>query len=178
MRSGDQETIDRVAAGSAAAFDELYARHSDTVGRYAWGLAPSREVAQELVQDTFVTLWKKAGSLCLTGDSALPWLLVTCRNHAMNAGRADARHVRILHAFNRQHTSSSVPDDPAGTMRWIYDAIQRLPEHEVLVIHLCLIEGRSYKQAAAELRVSESAVAKRLERARTKLRKDLANEGA
>lgn len=169
--------IDRVAAGSTAAFDDLYARHCDAVGRYAWGVAGSREAAQELVQDTFVTLWKNAGSVSLIGESAIGWLLVTCRNHAMNAGRSEARHLRILHAMKR-HNAATPPEDPAITMRWVQDAIERLPEHESLVVHLCLIEGRSYRQAGAELRVSESAVAKRLQRARTKLRKDLANEGA
>lgn len=177
MSGGDQKAIDRVAAGSTVAFDDLYARHCDTVARYAWGLAGSREAAQELVQDTFVTLWKNAGAIALTGDSAIPWLLVTCRNHALNAGCSEARHLRILTAVRRQ-ASATAPDDPVITMRWIQEAIERLPEHEALVIHLCLIEGHSYKQAGIELRVSESAVAKRLQRARTKLREDLAHEGA
>jgi len=178
VNGGDQEMIDRVAAGSQSAFDDLYRRHSDTVGRYAWGLARSRDAAQELVQDTFVTLWRNAATISLTGDSAIPWLLVTCRNHALNAGRAEARHQRIVQIITRQRITSTVPDDPTVSMRWIDDAIRRLPEHEALVVHLCLVEGYSYKQAAAELRLSESAVAKRLERARTKLREDLADERA
>jgi RNA polymerase sigma factor (sigma-70 family) len=178
VSDGDQAVIDRVAAGSTAAFDDLYRRHSDTVGRYAWGLTETREAAQELLQDTFVTLWRNAASVALTTDSAIPWLLVTCRNHARNAGRSDARNVRLVNAVRRQRPAHAETDDPAITMRWIQDAIDRLPEHEASVVHLCLVDGYSYKQAGAELRVSESAVAKRLERARTKLRKDLANEDA
>jgi RNA polymerase sigma factor (sigma-70 family) len=178
MTGGDQEVIDRVARGSSAAFDELYRRHCDTVGRYAWGLASSRDAAQELVQDTFVTLWRSAASVSLTGDSAVPWLLVTCRNHSLNAGRAHVRYMRLLQTIRRRHMVLPEFDDPSTTLRWIQDAIDRLPEHEALVVHLCLVEGRSYKQAGAELQVSESAVAKRLERARSKLRKDLANEDA
>lgn len=48
----DRQLVDRVATGSVASFDVLYERHAPAVARYAWGLASSRETAQELVQDT------------------------------------------------------------------------------------------------------------------------------
>jgi len=175
----DQELIARVAEGSGEAFDSLYFAHITVVGRYAWGVSSSRESAQELVQDTFLTLWRNASRVRLVTDSALPWLLVTCRNLSLNLRRAEARHSRIVSALEKaMHSRHVIDDAPEESMRWIQEAIDRLPSHEALVVHLCLVEGHTYKNAAAALDLSDVAIAKRLERARTKLRKDLANEDA
>ncbi len=177
--TGDSELIALVAAGSTEAFDLLYSTHVATVGRYAWGVSSSRQSAQELVQDTFLTLWHNAGRITLMTDSALPWLLATCKNHSRNLGRAESRHSRLISTLTqRRRLAESMAEEPDAPMRWIHDAIDRLPRHEAMVVHLCLVEDMTYKDAAAVLGLSDAAVAKRLQRARTKLRKDLANEDA
>jgi len=169
-QADDSLLLDQVAAGNERAFAALYREHGPSVVRLAWGTAPNRDVVQEIVQDTFVTMWQKAGTISLIGGSVLPWLLVTCRNHARNRARKDARWSSTV------ALSEDLPDPGSRTfpeLRWVYDAIAAMPEIDRRVCELCLFEGHSYESAARELNTTSGAVGKRLQRARAVLRKEL-----
>jgi RNA polymerase sigma-70 factor (ECF subfamily) len=171
---GDRELVYRVAQGSVASFDLLYERHAPAVTRYAWGLASSRESAQELVQDTFVTLWRNAGAIELVGQTVLPWLLVTCRFHAANSRRAESRVTRMVRRLASHESLNAGSSSEDGT-RWVLEAIDALPAIDREVCLLCLVHGLTYREAGEALNLSESAVGKRLERSRITLRRDHAN---
>jgi RNA polymerase sigma factor (sigma-70 family) len=85
--ASDADLLKRIVEGGSEGLAALYDRHSAAVTRYAWALAADRHDAEELLQDTFVTLWRNAHRIRLVEASALPWLLVTCRNHARNLSR-------------------------------------------------------------------------------------------
>ncbi|MCL3819534.1 RNA polymerase sigma factor [Aeromicrobium wangtongii] len=170
----DRQLVDRVTTGSVASFDVLYERHAPAVARYAWGLASSRETAQELVQDTFVTLWRNAGAIEMVGQTVLPWLLVTCRFHAANSHRAESRTTRMLQRL-ASHESLNADRSPDDSTRWVLEAIDALPAIDREVCLLCLVHGLTYREAGESLNLSESAVGKRLERSRITLRRDHAN---
>ena len=86
----DRALLNRTANGDRRAFGVLFDRHSRAVIRYAWALVSDQMDVQEIVQDTFFTTWSKAGRVTIAESSALPWLLVTCRNHALNLRRKRA----------------------------------------------------------------------------------------
>nr|BFF15742.1 hypothetical protein GCM10025699_70450 [Microbacterium flavescens] len=86
----DADLTRRAATGSRQALSSLFDRHATTITRYAWALASSRTDVAEIVQDTFVTMWKRSGEMALPHDSLLPWLLVVCRGHALNPARIQA----------------------------------------------------------------------------------------
>lgn len=163
----DAELVTSVAGGSESAFRDLYHRHGPHVVRYAWAVSPSRDVVHELVQDTFVTLWQKSAGISVVGESVLPWLLVTCRNHAQNRRRKDARWTDVVplegDVEDRRHL-------PAEELRWVMAAIESLPDVDRQVCELCLLDGRSYAEAALLLGTTPGAVGKRLQRARATLR--------
>jgi len=164
----DGDLIRLSADGDEAAFARLYDRHSATVIRYAFSLTPNSADAQELLQDTFVTAWSKTKSIRLVDSSVLPWLLVVCRNQARNQSRHDRRHATV--------PLDHVPDQPdpkpdaAERLALLLNEIGQLSELERRVCELCLIEGYSYSEAAEILGVSVNVLAKRLERARMRLR--------
>lgn len=165
----DWDLIRRSASGDKTALSELFDRHAATVTRYAWALATSRQDVEEIVQDTFLTMWQKSGDIEGAGETALPWLLVVCRNHAMNLHRkqAKARH-------------DELPDDlPAPTgeedvrdrLRWVREEIAALPDIDRRICELCLVEGRPYAEVAALVGISVEAVTKRVSRTRARLKK-------
>jgi RNA polymerase sigma factor (sigma-70 family) len=162
----DHELMGRVREGDPRAFGELFDRHSAAIYRYAWGFARQDADAQELLQDTFVTAWDRRRSIRLVGESVLPWLLVTCRNHARNLQRRNS----YRSALPLREADAAHHDDPSE-LRWVRDAIDSLDEADRRVCELCLIEGHSYREAARITGSTEGAVAKRLQRARSKLRK-------
>jgi RNA polymerase sigma factor (sigma-70 family) len=169
----DHELLARAGEGDSRAFGELFDRHSVAVYRYAWALIRHDADAQELLQDTFVTAWDRRRSIRLVGDTALPWLLVTARNHALNLKRHNSYRFTVpLRESDSRSSEGSVE------IAWVRDAISALGDVDRRVCQLCLVEGASYRDAARELGLTPGAVGKRLERVRARLRKvALDNEG-
>ena len=150
-------------------FDSVFAQHGSAVLRYAWRLTRDSDDAEELVQETFLTLWAKRRSVQIVGGSLLPWLLVTCRNHSGNLARRRKRHQAAeLDADTPSHSSAS--DSAASELEWVLAEIASMSPLDRDVCRLCLVEGVPYKDAAAQLDLAPSTIAKRVERARRHLK--------
>jgi DNA-directed RNA polymerase specialized sigma24 family protein len=129
----DAELLQRLASGDQRALSVAFDRHAAAVTRYAWAIAPSRMDVEEIVQDTFVTAWRRAGEITIADTSLLPWLLVTCRHLAFNQNRRQARN--RADALPDEHTTDlaglggarSDADAAREELRWVLDEIERLP---------------------------------------------------
>jgi RNA polymerase sigma-70 factor (ECF subfamily) len=85
-----------VARGDTHAFEELYRRHSRNVHMQARKLCASRELAEEVAQDAFLSLWRSAGAYRPAATGVGPWLSSIVRNRAIDAWRrAAARPVGV-----------------------------------------------------------------------------------
>ncbi|ARC56796.1 ECF RNA polymerase sigma factor SigE [Frondihabitans sp. 762G35] len=178
MTPGSETDADlalRTAMGDHDALSTLFDRYVAVLTRYAWAIAARREDVEEIVQDTFVTLWSKAGTFELANESLLPWLLVVCRNHSLNSLRRVERS-----------RSDELPDDlPARAddsaakdqLRWVRDEIEALSPLDRRVSELCLLEGRSYAEAGEILGLSVGAVTQRVSRSRNRLKKAVTRDG-
>jgi RNA polymerase sigma factor (sigma-70 family) len=171
----DVELIARSIARDERAFGELFDRHATAVYRFAYSLTHDVTEAQELVQETFVTTWKKLADIRLVGDSMLPWLIVVTRLHAQNLRRKQRRTDTLpLDEHILNHGAAAVNADHLAhreELEWVFAAVRELSETDQRIVELCLYEGRSYKEAALKLGLSVTGVTKRVERTRTKLRR-------
>jgi RNA polymerase sigma factor (sigma-70 family) len=164
----DIVVLDAYVRGRQDGFDELYARHAGAVLRFAWSMVGTRAAAEDLMQETFLTLWAKRRSVRLIDDSLLPWLLATCRNHARNLLRRTARTAALP---LDEAVATGAPD---GTL--VFDLLAGLSDTDRVVARLCLVDGYSYREAARLLETTTTAVGKRLQRARTRIREAMADE--
>ncbi len=162
----DAELLRLIARGDRGAFAAFFERHGKAVYLYAWGQTRNDRDAEDLTQEVFVTAWRRQRDIRIVEASALPWLLVTCRNLGRNLlrGRRDALPL----------DESLLPGDATRTERleelsWLRQAIERLGGTDQRIIQLCLVEGYSYAEAADHLGLSASAIAKRVERLRAAL---------
>ncbi|RXZ47137.1 RNA polymerase sigma factor [Agromyces binzhouensis] len=173
----DAELLGRLAGGDQQALATLFDRHAAAVTRYAWALAPNRMDVEEIVQDTFLTAWRKSAEVTLPDVSLLPWLLVTCRNLARNLARKAQRHA-----------ADALPDDAAGgrgvaagrdhtterareELQWVLAEIDRLEPLDRRICELCLVEGHPYAEAAERLGLTVGALKQRVSRNRARLRR-------
>ncbi|CAN5464306.1 sigma-70 family RNA polymerase sigma factor [soil metagenome] len=170
----DVELIARSIARDERAFGDLFDRHSKAVFRFAYSLTHNQTEAQELVQDTFVTAWKKLADIRLAGDSMLPWLIVTTRHHAENARRARiVRQALPLEEHildSRADLLSTERSAHREELDWVFSAVRQLDETDQQIVQLCLYEGISYNAAAKRLGSTPAAIGKRVQRTRTRLR--------
>lgn len=169
---GHESLVDEIGKGSESAFDSLYAQTASAVARFAWSLSGSRETAEEVLQETFLTVWRKHGSIRFVNGSALPWLLTTCRNHARNHARRNRRQREVLALYDESVVTDPLNGAAATQLRAALESIRNLPEVDRLVCELCLLQGYSYREAAERLAISEASVGKRLHRSRQQIRKE------
>jgi RNA polymerase sigma-70 factor (ECF subfamily) len=97
MLTGDESALDdaslvaRIAAGSEAAFVTAYDRHAGYLFGAISRFLGDREVASEVVQDAFMTLWRRADRFDARAGSLLTWLLAVARHRAIDRMRAEGR---------------------------------------------------------------------------------------
>lgn len=175
--ASDPELLRSVAIGDTRAFDELYARHVRTVYRAALARVRSVPDAEEITQETFVTLWRRAASVQLA-DSLLPWLLATARYVALNRMRSDAARAAHLTETDLEAEPDAAPGpeerhEQARLAASIAAAVTALAPVDQAIYRLCIEDGLSYADAADQLGLTHGAVRNRLSRVRASLRTDL-----
>lgn len=172
--TGDRALLTRAASGDRHAFGQLYDRHVRPVYWQAYAVVRDADEAEDVTQDVFVTTWHKIRTITVVDESILPWLLVTARFTALNAGRRRQRSpFRPLDPETPAHTT--VEDEvEAGQVRAEIDkATAALSALDRQLYDLCVAGDHTYEAAAHELGVSHAAVRNRLSRVRTRLRADL-----
>jgi RNA polymerase sigma-70 factor, ECF subfamily len=92
----DAELMVSLARGDAAALAELYDRHADVIFRAAYRRLGDRQLAEEVVQDTWLTLWDRADLFDPAAGSLVAWLSTIARNRAIDRLRALARRPGAL----------------------------------------------------------------------------------
>ncbi|QDZ15893.1 RNA polymerase sigma factor [Humibacter ginsenosidimutans] len=171
----ERELLSRIAAGHQDALGVLYERHVRAVYRYALVELRSREDAEDATHEVFLTFVAKAKSIVLPGDSVLPWLLVTCRNHCRNKQRAVARELAKRWSMDAAATiaTSESAEEIAefnALRRSVADAVDELTKDDRRLFELCIIGHLTYKEAAEVLGMSHGGVRNRLSRLRARLR--------
>ncbi|MEW5826388.1 MAG: sigma-70 family RNA polymerase sigma factor [Candidatus Bipolaricaulota bacterium] len=167
MRS-DEALICAVARGDRTAFHELYQRHAERVYRFARSLVWNGPLAEEVLQETMLAVWKQAGRF--RGNSKLStWILGIARNQAHALQRREARGARTPDI-------AGVEPDPSETVEIgvrVQRALRQLSAEHREALHLVFFDELSVADAAAVLGVPEGTLKSRLFYARKALSKEL-----
>jgi RNA polymerase sigma-70 factor (ECF subfamily) len=101
---GDRELIARIAKKDATAVQALFTSHQTRIFRFTMRLVRNEAVAEELCNEVFLEVWRKAGTY--KGQSAVTtWLLSIARNKAISQLRK-----RSESELDEEH-AAAVPDD-------------------------------------------------------------------
>jgi RNA polymerase sigma-70 factor (ECF subfamily) len=103
----DAALVAAVAAGSEDALAELYDRHAGAIHATALRMTGDRGVAEDVVQEVFLTLWNRAERFDPQRGSLAAWLGTIARHRAVDRLRAAGRRPRLV-------TLSADPDEPGG----------------------------------------------------------------
>jgi RNA polymerase sigma-70 factor (ECF subfamily) len=148
-------------------FDEAYRRHLPAVFRYAVRTVGRRDVAEELVSDAFIALWRAFDTI---DTSQLPgWLFTVVRNRATDYWRRSGLEQRYL---------AGLDADPAAPMArcefqdWLNAAPALKAVHRAVLI-LRYVHGCERAEIAEKLGLSETQVKGHLQYAHQLLRKRL-----
>src|SRR3954463_6766738 len=95
-RVDDVTLVREVAAGSEAALGDLYDRDVDAVFAAASRLTSDRQVAEEVVQETFLALWNRAELFDPAAGSLAAWIHTIARNRTVDRLRAAGRRPNLI----------------------------------------------------------------------------------
>jgi RNA polymerase sigma-70 factor (ECF subfamily) len=164
----------RLKEGDETAFEAIYEAYRPRLFSFLVRLSRSRDVAEDLLEETWLRLATRAGDL--RDDTRLgPWLYTVARNL-----HASWRRSRALEAERTSELAPAWPEPPRGespfeaaarseTEYRLEKALAQLPLRDREVLLLVASEGLSPSDAAAAWGVTPEAVRKRLQRARERL---------
>jgi RNA polymerase sigma-70 factor (ECF subfamily) len=89
--STDAELVARIRSGDERTCESLYLASYEPLWRYAFGYVRSSPIAEEIVQDVFMALWRDRATWTVS-TSVRAWLYGATRNHALN----HLRHERVV----------------------------------------------------------------------------------
>jgi RNA polymerase sigma-70 factor (ECF subfamily) len=180
----DATLVDRVALEDMAALRQLYTRHARTVYVMA-AHAVGPTAAEEVVQDVFVTLWRRAGRFDPARGSLSAWLMAIARHRVLDelaSRRRGAEAVaNIEHLLAAAADRAPQPEDHAERRERgeaVRRALHTLPAEQRQVLVLAYFGGLSQAEMARRLGVPLGTVKKRVRLGLRKLRASLVGEPA
>ena len=175
----DDDLAVRVGHGERLAFETLYRRWARRVLAYAYRSLSDRGEAEDVVQETFLSLYRAAPNY-KPRERFGAYLFRIAGNAVRSRVR---RKVPLPLDFSEEEDDSPSIEAPRDWLLFeererIARALAILPEESREVLLLAVIGGLSYREIAKEAGISEDAVAARISRARKTLRKALSPEGS
>jgi RNA polymerase sigma-70 factor (ECF subfamily) len=196
MAESERDLVRQLQGGERAALEALYRRYVERVWRYAFARTRDREVAADVVQDTFLRVWQRIGTFRGRAQFST-WLFAVARSalvdevrrrrraSSADASRLDPSAPRVLRLAVMDDAPEAPRRSAAGGSDWedsialaeerdaVRAAISRLrPAHREVVV-LCELCGMSMRAAAEALNWGESRVKVTLHRARKRLAVEL-----
>ncbi|WP_100414592.1 RNA polymerase sigma factor [Mumia flava] len=168
----DRLLLARMRRGDRDALGLLYERHVRPVYWQAYRVVGVDADAEEVVQDVFVTAWRRRDDIHVVDRSVLPWLLATAKYTALNHQR---RRRRRAWAELDENVASihPGPDDVVVAdlvLERVHEHVRSLSTLDQRLFSLCVAGDRSYAEAADELGVTHGTVRNRVSRIRSRVR--------
>ncbi len=164
----DQEIITRVLAGSKDAFGILIQRYSDPLYRHALGMTGSPDVAEDILQASFIKAYQHLGEVRGRFDAWVFRIVAnSCKDWLKNI-----RRTHVSYEEDDQPSSFSTPEEEMDRNELRTDleyALARLPESLREAFVMKHVEGRSYEEMAVLLETTVGALKMRVHRAREAL---------
>ena len=168
------DLVQRFRAGDPDAVRALYREDGGAVHTVAMSIVHDRELAADVVQQTFVKAWRSAASFD-AGREVAPWLYSIARHTAIDAVRAERRPTRGGH----QAEVDVQVDGESLERTWerfeVRRAIDALPPDEREVVRRSHLLGHTHDEIAAQLAVPVGTVKSRSGRAHKRLTELLAH---
>jgi RNA polymerase sigma-70 factor (ECF subfamily) len=162
-----QRLLSRIGLGDRKAFRALYDATSPSLFGVALRILNRRDRAEEVIQDSFVNVWQRAGSYSDAASQPMTWLTAIVRNRALDVLRSErARPTESLHdeADGEVRDFTDERPDPLGLLERAVDEVRirgclgdiQGPQRQCLA--LAYYHGLSHSEVAAQLRAPIGSV--------------------
>jgi RNA polymerase sigma-70 factor (ECF subfamily) len=169
----DAALLRAVADGDSAAMAALYDRHAGWLHTRLTRRCADPEVVREVLQDTFVTVWRSAAAH--RGAEAGGWLWTIAARRLVDARRVQERAARVEYAAPVPAPSAEERVLAGLEYGAVGTALDRISPELRDVLRATVIDGLTTRETARLLGIPEGTVKTRAMRARAELRAALAH---
>ncbi|MEJ7587254.1 MAG: sigma-70 family RNA polymerase sigma factor [Ferruginibacter sp.] len=155
----NQELTGRLRNNDIDAFNSLYWKYHAAIYNNALKIIRDPVIAEDIVQDVFITLWEKRNTL----DPALDvsgWLFVVSHNKSISFLKQKLKESFLQSTLASPAEDTLYPPNDFSNSQVIIleQAIEQLSPQRRKVFELCKVQSRTYEEAARELKLSKHTV--------------------
>ncbi|KQC33440.1 MULTISPECIES: RNA polymerase sigma factor [Nonlabens] len=170
--------IARLQEGSEVAFNRIYERYHKALHGVIFAIVKNEDVAQEILQDVFIKIWKNANSYDKSSGRFFTWTLNIARNASIDYLRSK-NHKNSLKNLSTDNfvdviVSNENLDDQTDGM-FIKQWVEKLEPMCVKIIDIIFFKGFTFKDGAKELDMPSGTLKTRHRRCLNNLREMMIN---
>jgi RNA polymerase sigma-70 factor (ECF subfamily) len=179
----DEELMQLVAEDDSAAFGIVYERHAEAACSLAMRMCGRQAIAEDVVQEAFLSLWRSATSYDPMRGSVRTWVLGIVHHRAIDALRRGVVQDRGRvsdEGIEEQLEAAERTDQEVGRRdeaREVRAALEGLPPEQSRVIELAYYGGLTHSEIAAMLDTPVGTIKGRMRLGLQKMRSQLLSEG-
>jgi RNA polymerase sigma-70 factor (ECF subfamily) len=176
----DRELIARVANGQQEALGQLYDRYAPVMLAIGLRMLRDRDEAEDMVQDVFVEVWKRAGDYDARRGRVKTWLCLRARSRSLDRIKSPRLARRSsLDQTDRGPGPTTVNAGPGQVDgQRVRSAVDALPADQREVLVLGYFEGLSSSEIATRLDIPMGTVKSRTRAGLQQLRRQVNDEEA
>lgn len=174
----DEVLVSRLGSRDEAAFAELYDRFAPRLLALALAVLKDRGEAEDVVQESFLFFWNKAGQFDPSRGKAFTWAALTVRHRAIDRLRALARrHPERLEGYAENQLADVHPAAPDIALadrerhQQAISLLDRLPQQQRQMLGLAFLQGLNHGEISRRLELPlgtvKTAIRRGLQRLRT-----------
>ena len=156
-----------------AAFRELYEAYGPRVKAYMMRRGADAGTAEDLAQETLLTVWRKAALYAGDKGSMTTWVFAIARNLRIDRLRREVPWLELPEGRLAEASGEPLPDEAVAEkerQQRVHAALAGLPDEQKEVVALAYLEGLSHSEIATRLDMPLGTVKSRMRIAYQKIR--------
>ena len=180
-QESDVVLLKAIAARDEAALAQLYDRYDRILFGLLMRILNNREEAEDVLQETFLQVWRKAADFDEDRGRPFTWLVTVARSRGIDRLRTLASRERVAEAGARE-VSDQISDAATDAFKseqrgLVSDALAKLPDEQKRPIMLAYFDGLTQSEIATRLGAPLGTVKTRMRTGMIRLRELLAGQG-
>lgn len=181
----DEALISAIAGGAVWAMEPLYQRYSRILYSLAYRMVSDHQIAEDLIQEAFLSVWRRATSYSPQSGAVRSWLVSIVHHRTIDYLRAVRRRSNM-----KETTLEEVEQDDRTAFPDVWDeawrsvqsaqvraALMNIPTEQRMVIELAYFQGWTHSEIAEGCQIPLGTVKARMRLGLQHLKRELAQMG-
>ena len=169
----DEELMSEIALGADAALHILFTRHRAYLRSIILKIVRDKVETDDILQEIFVEIWKRAGSYTRQKGRALGWMVTLTRRRATDHARKNALYSGAKERYRSEYseliTEEHIQVETDDLRSYLSMLLSRLPSQQRIVLETIFFQGLTQRETAQQMSIPLGTVRTRMELGMRKL---------